>query len=235
MRRFLILLLMLGWGGVVLCWALPMTARGANVPDGTEAEKAPLVFPCPVAGTPLEAVGLGLYEGLFLEDGSDSPKADTAALLVKNTSDTPIAKGGVILRVGDEILTFFIYALPPGESAYVQEAGGKPFPGCHPDSCSGWAETALWPDPAGVLSVVESGMGELTVTNLTDSTFAAVRLLYKGYDPGSGVYLGGICYETEAFSLPPGQSRRICPHHYARGYSRVVAVLFSEGKNAAEP
>ena len=228
MRRGIILL-SLGWG---IMWVLFVTQflheTKSNVSQweqSTMATEVVLVsFPYKINGTNLLIEGMGIYEGPYLEDGSDTPVTDTAALRVINLSNQPVERGAVILQIDQQRYVFELYAIPPGGCVYVCESEKKEFTTNPVTACTGWAAEDVWHDTSGLLTITEVGMGTINITNLTDRELPYIQLLYKSYDKESGVYIGGICHTQDILSLEPGESRTVKPYRYVSGYSRVVTI-----------
>ncbi len=183
-------------------------------------------LPCPVEDTALVAVGLARYEGPFWEDGSDDEVADVAALVIENTGGTHVAQGAVILDWGSDRLVFELSALPPGQRVLVLEKDRKAYLQTDFLSCYGWTR-GVYPENMGIVTLEDMGGSSMAVTNHTQGEIAAVRILYKNFDSGSGMYIGGVSYTTLVTDLRPGEVRQITPYRYFCGYSRVI-TLFTE-------
>ncbi len=221
MRRCLCLLCLLWWGICVGFVGKSVAAESVAI-QPTQITG----FPCQVGDTPLLALGMGTYEGLFYEDGSERPEVGAAALLIKNTSEHFLQRGAAVLYLGSEKYVFEVFALPAGETAFVCEAQGRSYPRQDCRLCDGWA--VIGEGETTNVTVEETAGGQLRVTNETESTLKQVRVRFKTYDEASGMYIGGVCYESQPMTLLPGESRVILPQRYVKGYSRVVQVLVGE-------
>ena len=184
-------------------------------------------FPCRVEDTGLLAVRLASYDGPFLEDGSDEEVTGVAALVVENIGEDMVYEGAVILSQGGRFLVFEVMALPPGGCALVLEKDRCPYALADIDSCWGWVErgSGLMPQNLGVQQL---GRASLLFSNLTEDTICEATVLFKSYDPVSGMYIGGIAYSVRVGELAPGEVRLVTPYHYASGYSKVVGILPKE-------
>lgn len=228
-RRFMLL-------AVAAAWAvgmLTMMGKGAMVQNVELTEPEPqeqvLSMPCAVKDTQMVAQLLAYYEGPFREDGSDEEVAGVAALVVENAGGTMISEGAVILEWGNDRLVFELYALPAGERALILEKDQKTWREQQLTACYGW-ERREYPENMGHVSVTDAGAGCMLVTNHTDAAIAVARIRYKSYHEESGMYIGGICYETVVEALAPGEQRIISPYHYLCGTSRVVCVTVEADK-----
>lgn len=166
-----------------------------------------------------------VYEGAFLEDGSDRPAVNIAALMLRNQGDTPIRSAEVILEQGSVRLTFQADTIPPGAAVLVLEKDGKRYRKDTFTACYGWAQKGEdRPLIDSRVQVVEQGMATLLVTNSTDRVLTDLRIRHKSYYLDGDFFVGGVTYETRLDRLAPGQTLPVYPYHYAAGYSRVVEV-----------
>ena len=200
---------------LIAVWAALVGAFAAGAMD----------LPRRVEGTGLRVVEMGVYDGPYLEDNTGDPVAGVAALFIQNVSGRMIRRGTVVLKEGERELVFEVSGLPPGQTAFVAEAGRQPYEAGLVSRCRGWSLEEDWPEWLCYVSVEEEGMSGLRLTNRTDRVLTGVRALYRSVDPGSGIFLGGICFETEPISLLPGQSVLLTPYRYVSGYSRLITVL----------
>lgn len=224
MRKLLVLLI-IGWAGFLVMvlgkpWGLSL-GDTADVMASVYSQQ-PVALPCAVGQTGLVAVGIGRYEGIFPEDGSQVPVVDAAALVIKNDSGVHLERGAVLLETESGQYVFEFYALPPGERVFVVEASRKPYITGAVLSCDGWAAEEEEPDYRNFLEIRESGPGILRVTNTAENLLPQLELIYKTYDEASGVYIGGICYRVQLQPLRPGESHVLTPDRYTSGSSRIV-------------
>ncbi len=228
MRRGIVLL-SLGWSVLWIVFLNQFAQESRSEMSAWEqsttfSEMETVSFPCTISGTNLLIEGMGMYEGPFPEDASNTPVTDVAALRIKNCSQNPIERGAVVLEIEGERYVFEIYGIPPGESVFVCELDKKGFTPQPVTACSGWAVEDVWLDTQSLLNIEQTGMGTLKITNISNQTLPYVQLLYKSYDMESGVYIGGILHTLDILSLQPGESRTVTPYRYVRGYSRIVTV-----------
>ena len=178
-----------------------------------------------VVAEDLVAESVMVYEGAFLEDGSDRPAVNIAALMLRNQGDTPILSAEVILEQGSVRLTFQADTIPPGAAVLVLEKDGKRYRKDTFTACYGWAQKGEdRPLIDSRVQVVEQGMATLLVTNPTDRVLTDLRIRHKSYYLDGDFYMGGVTYETRLDRLEPGQTLPVYPYHYAAGYSKVVEV-----------
>ena len=181
-----------------------------------------LTLPCKVPGTELIAKQLMMYEGPFLEGGTDVPVSDITALLLYNSGQQEIAQAEVILQAQQE-LTFFASNIMPGAQVLVLERNAASWQNWQIAACTGWTNQSQRSSlPEGALQIRDVDMGTIAVTNTTDQTLTDVWLYYKNYLPQSEIYIGGITYLKTIVSLAPGQTMKLPLNNYASGYSRIL-------------
>ena len=228
MRRGIVLL-SLGWSVLWLVFLNQFTQESqkdisALEPTTSSGEVEVISFPCIISGTGLLIEGMGMYEGPFPEDASDTPVTDVAALRIRNCSQFPVERGAVVLEMHAERYVFEIYGIPPGESVFVCELDKKAFTTQPVTACSGWAVEDVWLDTQSQLNIEQTGMDTLKITNISNQVLPYIQLLYKSYDAESGLYIGGIVHTLDILSLQPGEVRTVTPYRYVNGYSRIVTV-----------
>ena len=178
-----------------------------------------------IQGTTLLAERLTIYEGPFLEDGSDREVADVAALIVRNVGDHEIERCGIGLYFNEVCYTFYGERIPPDATVLLLEYGGMLYRTDSITSCSGWQVTASnKQDLSDFLKIEERAMGTIVVTNTTNRILNDICIYYKTWLSPPDIYVGGIAYSVEIPKLMPGQSEYLYPYHYAYGYSKVVSL-----------
>lgn len=193
-------------------------------PDNTQTEKE--LFPYTVAGYDLEIQKLAPYNGMFVEDGTNTTVENVAMLLVHNKSKLPVEYAEIVIDCGSEQLQFTISALPAGEKVVVQEKNAKPVPAEKATTIT--ATVAQREDMAlskSQIEVTDNGNNTLTIRNLTDKAIPTVRVFYKYYMEEEDVFVGGIAFTVRITRLNAGASVTVQPSHYTSTTSRVVMVL----------
>lgn len=211
-------------GGVLLAlFALSVARQWVEVSAVAPMPPQRLQLPCQVEGTYLLAKRLVRYEGPFREDGTDEEVADVAALVLENHSGLVIDRGAVILEWEGARMVFELSELPPGARMLVLEKDRQAYPVSPALRCYGWTQTS-YPEYTGSVAAVQTQQSGITVINRTAETLSTVTVRYKSYDPGSGMYIGGITYTVELSDLQPWERRLIEPYRYAADSSRIVEV-----------
>ncbi len=185
-----------------------------------------LEFPYAIPGTNLVAEALAVYEGLYLEDGSCEEVAEVAALVLRNDGDEMLETGQVCMTQAGRELRFTFRFLPAGASVLVLDENRSVFCQGEVTRCIGSAIGSS-EDATELVTLRETGMATILVTNPGTEKLRDVRIYFKNYDPQSNMYLGGIAYEINIHSLAPGQTQTCNPWYYVSGQSRIVKIIAS--------
>ena len=200
-------------------------AQGNQGTGGQGGEAQGISFPYAIGDTGLTLKKLGSYDGIYIEDGSDTQVSNVCVILLENTRDTVAEYAKVSLTLEGRTLTFEASAIPPKATVVVQES-----------QKAAWSEGTCYSCTADVarldafqlsqdqVKVEDNGDGSLTVTNLTDQEIPAVRLFYKFYMPEEDVYVGGIAYTAKITELAGKASVTVTPSHYVSGSAKVLMV-----------
>lgn len=203
----------------------------AEMPTQPDAEQAvevntPTGFPFKLEYTSLVAQKLIAYEGAYLEDGSEEAVTDVAALVLENTGTIGIEYAQIILEQNGRELSFDATYIPPKSTILLLEETKQPYSAAPVTACR--CRTVIpgvFDKAERTVSVRETGMCTLEVTNLTDQPLSDIHIYYKHHEGGNDLYVGGITYSTVIPALEPGETRPVTPYRYASGYAQVVAVV----------
>lgn len=205
--------------------SLPAKVEIKPQKDPETGKNKGIVFPYKIEGYNLVIEKLSGYNGIYVEDGTNTQVNGVAALLVRNDGDYPIEYAEITVEYENETLQFNISALGKGEKAVVQEQNKKAVP----------TSTALKGNTLIVrradmemsentVSVTDNGDGSITVTNLTDKTIPTVRVFYKYYMKDEDLFVGGIAFSARITRLGANAKTVIHPAHYSSESGRVVMV-----------
>ena len=198
---------------------------GENVSKDTDPENGVVTFPYAIPNTSLTIQNIASYDGIFLEDGSDSPVSGIYSIVLKNTGSMDVEFARITLSCDGTPITFELSDLPAGAAVVAQEINQTAYQdGVYRDYNADIAESDGLEQSAGKISVQENEDGSLTVSNLTDRLIPCIRIFYKFYMSDEDVYVGGITYTAKLTDLEAGASQTIIPSHYSRGYSKVVMI-----------
>lgn len=175
-------------------------------------------------GGDLMCVEISRFSGKFVEDGSDEPVKDVAAILVENNTEKFVELATATYRIGDRTATFRITGLPAGERAWVLEqnrmtlAEGEEL--VYEDCQITYNANAI--QSTKELAVTRQG-GALIVENTSGRALKNVCVYYKNRLE-DGAFMGGIAYLINFGDLEPGESASRTVSHFV---DRSVIVRFS--------
>lgn len=177
----------------------------------------------------LTVEAIGRYSGNYLEDGSDEPTANVAAMLITNNSDSMLQIAEITFQVNDtETASFKVTNLPAGTSTLVLEANKREFKEedsyTYGDTATGYMEQPTLEEDKFEL-VTEKG--KITLKNKTDESYDQVYVYYKYVQLG-GAYLGGITYRTPFENVPAGGEVEAVAAHFNPDSSQIMAVQIVE-------
>lgn len=194
----------------------------------SETLHAPLEFPLEVCGTPLVIERTAMYDGPYVEDGSDDEVTGVAGIVLRNNGNEMVLRAEIVLEQGSRRLNFNAEMIPPGAAILILEANRSVYSMLDYTSCLANAWTETMPETSNEIKVVSRGMDRIMVTNQADKAMYDVEVMYKGWREDPGVYLGGITYVACLDELSAGATVEIYPEHYVAGYSRIVDVRYTE-------
>jgi hypothetical protein len=206
----------------------PKPSEKPTQPDVEQVGDAenPAGFPYKLAYTSLVVQKLIAYEGVYLEDGSEEAVTDVAALVLENTGTIGIEYAQIILEQNGRELSFDATYIPPKSKILLLEENKQPFSAAAVTACR--CRTVIpgvFDRAERMVSIRETGLGTLEVSNLTQQDLDSIRIFYKHHEGENDLYVGGITYSTVIPDLKPGETRSITPYRYASGYAQVVAVV----------
>lgn len=196
----------------------------STFPDA-ETESTEFTLPYTIPGTSLTIENITSYDGIYLEDGSDSEISGVTVVVLKNEGNTNVEYTGITLDRDGTTLHFTGSDIPAGGTAVIQEAEKIGYVSGTYSNCSAdVAELDNFEMSEEKITVEESGEQTLTVTNISGEIIPAVRIFYKFYMEEENVYVGGITYTAKVTELAAGESREITPSHYSSGSSRIMMI-----------
>ena len=214
----------------------PYSESYQNIPEiqmntDSDPDEGMVTFPYTIPNTGLTIRSIASYDGIFLEDGSDSSVSGIYSIVLENTGSMDVEFARITLSCDGMPITFELSDLPSGATVVAQESSQTAYQdGVYRDCTADIAEIDVLEQSTEQISVQENGDGSLTVSNLTDSLIPCVRVFYKFYMTDEDVYVGGITYTAKLTDLEAGGSQTIIPSHYSLGYSKVVMVRTYDSK-----
>ena len=205
------------------------TSTDVTETQPTESDAQQPIPSVPVSPeTQLICEDYGMFSGSFVEDGSDEPVQNVAALLITNGSDQYLDLAELIYELDGQKAVFLVTGLPAGSSAWVLESTRMTASAetrfQHKNSVTSFRKDAV--NTLDGVSLEFNGT-MLKATNTTDRTFQDVTVYYKALHH-DGNYLGGITYMTTFGDLEPGQSAEKLAGHFQPEKCQIVRIGYLE-------
>lgn len=220
------------------------TAAGENVSSSTDTteddtdsksdskdseQDSSAVSDITLADSNLTVEAVGSYSGNFLEDGSDEPTANVAAMLITNNSDKMLQIAEISFKVNEkDTAVFKVTDLPAGTSTLALESNKREF---SEEDAYTYGETATayieQPSLEEDKFELETEDGKITLKNKTDKSYEKVYVYYKYVQIG-GAYLGGITYRTPFENVPAGGETEAVAAHFNPESSKIMAVQIQQ-------
>lgn len=220
------------------------TAAGENVSSSTDTteddtdsksdskdseQDSSAVSDITLADSNLTVEAVGSYSGNFLEDGSDEPTANVAAMLITNNSDKMLQIAEISFQVNEkDTAVFKVTDLPAGTSTLALESNKREF---SEEDAYTYGETATayieQPSLEEDKFELETEDGKITLKNKTDKSYEKVYVYYKYVQIG-GAYLGGITYRTPFENVPAGGETEAVAAHFNPESSKIMAVQIQQ-------
>lgn len=220
------------------------TAAGENVSSSTDTteddtdsksdskdseQDSSAVSDITLADSNLTVEAVGSYSGNFLEDGSDEPTANVAAMLITNNSDKMLQIAEISFKVNEkDTAVFKVTDLPAGTSTLALESNKREF---SEEDAYTYGETATayieQPSLEEDKFELETEDGKITLKNKTDKSYEKVYVYYKYVQIG-GAYLGGITYRTPFENVPAGGEAEAVAAHFNPESSKIMAVQIQQ-------
>lgn len=209
------------------------TAKTTPSSDGdtedSSAEGEPVQAGISLSDQNLKVESVGGYAGPFLEDGSDEPMVNVAAMLLTNQSEQMLQIAEIDFQVNEtETAHFKVTDLPAGTSVLVLESDRREFREednySYGDAATGYMEQpSLEEDKFEVVGED----GKIILKNKTQETYQKVYIYYKYVQLG-GAYLGGITYRTPIENVAGGAEVEAVAAHFNPESSKIMAVQVLE-------
>lgn len=197
--------------------------ENTTVQDSTHYQIPAVSLPYTLPNSSLVAESIRSYDGLFVEDGSDTEVSGIAVLVLTNKGNTPVEYADIELNSGSASYRFTASAIAPGATVIVQEKDGKGYTGDSSYTCTTHIANINSFDYSDEVTITENE-DSLTVTNVSGADIPCVRIFYKLYIEEEDLYVGGITYNAKITDLKADSSVTVTPSHYLKGYSEIMMV-----------
>lgn len=217
-------------GGGVLAVVLLAVAIGSAIhslhkpPEETGTSQSPQNTNTVTNAEEIFCDNFSSFSGSFVEDGSDIPVENVAAMRVTNNTDRFLDLATIEYEINGKSATFVATGLPPGKSAWVMERNqltiekGSDFK--YINKITAFKDEVV-SSTDKITLFAEGNM--LTAVNNTDEKLEGVFVYYKTLHT-DGNYLGGITYKTTFGDLEPGESKTELAGHYDKSKTEIVRI-----------
>lgn len=168
-----------------------------------------------------------IYSGAYVEDGSDEPVENVAALLIRNGSSQYLDLAQLTYDLDGREAIFTVTGLPSGASAWVLEENRLTADAdtkfTHKNTLTSFRNDAV--NDLEDLELAFNGT-MLKATNTSDQPLQNVTVYYKTLHE-DGNFLGGITYMTTFGDLEPGQSAEKIAGHFQPDKTQIVRISYS--------
>lgn len=202
------------------------TVPSVPVTPTVPTTKPALSIPYQIPGTGLIIEELRSYDGIYVEDGTNSNISGVAMILLRNLGKNDVDLVEITLHYGELTRDFVATSLPKGMSVVVQEKNRKPVATGKLETCTANVINAIddFKLSYGQIEITENADNTLVIKNLTGKDLPSVRLYYKYFMEEEQLLVGGVTFTANITDLKAGQSVTIKPAHYLTGASAVVMV-----------
>lgn len=214
--------------GGILLGVLLLVFIGIAVWDANKEKDEPDTSQTPQGKETITCDSFSSFTGQYVEDGSDIPVENVAAMLVTNHTDDFLDLATIEYEINGKSATFVVTGLPAGKSAWVMEKNQMTI--TSEADFEYINKTTAYKD--GVVNETDkitlSAEGNmLTAANNTDEKLEGVFVYYKTLHT-DGNYLGGITYMTTFGDLEPGEKRTELAGHYDKDKTEIVRIGWKE-------
>ena len=200
--------------------AAPTTSK---VPPLTTTAPA-LQLPYQIPGTELMLDQVAPYDGIYVEDGTNSDIEGVAMIMLRNFGDTDIEYAAITLSYGQFVREFVVTCLPAGFTMVVQEKNRNPMAAGNLLTCTASVVESnrdlqlTYHD----LNITENSDNSVTIENISAKDLPSVRLFYKYFMNDMQLLVGGVTFTVNVTELKAGSSVTVKPSHYLKGATMIV-------------
>lgn len=202
------------------------TSEERREPSPSPVIAEDLSFPYTIPDRDLVVRKIASYDGLFLEDGSDTDVEGIAVIILENVGTRAVEYTEINISGTEGVYTFECSDLPAGGIAVVQEKNAIPY-----KEHTSWRRCECVASMLDELEmsedkvkVTENGDGSLLVENITEEDIPCIRVFYKFYSKDDDAYVGGITYTVKITDLAAGGQTTATPSHYVQDFSKIMMV-----------
>ena len=214
--------------GGILAVVLLLVMVGTEPQDGDKQDSGGDALSLPYKDDLISCESYSSFSGQYVEDGTDIPVENVAAMLVTNRSKNFLDIATIEYEIDGKPATFVVTGLPAGKSAWVMEKNQMTI---EKDANFKYIEKATG-FKSGVVNVTDkitlyADGNMLTAVNNTGEKLEGVFVYYKTLHT-DGNYLGGIAYMTTFGDLEPGEKKTELAGHYDKDKTEIVRIGWKE-------
>ena len=175
----------------------------------------------------LRITDIGVYTGMYMEDGSDEIVSGVLMMIVANTGDKTVQYAKIALDAGETDGVFELTTLPAGASVVLLEQTRMAYDKTAAYEKAVTENFALFAEePSKMEDTVKVQILDdvINVTNISDSDIDGEIVIYYK-NSASDLYYGGITYRTRVTGgLEKGEIRQITGAHASETGSALMFV-----------
>lgn len=198
----------------------------ANAPSKQEPLTSPL--PQNTDTGDIEINEFGSFSGEYVEDGSNTPVKNVAAMRITNRSGRFLEYGKIYVTISGKEAVFTVSAIPPWKSVWILEENKTEI--SDTEQFSFTDSVISYKD--GVVSATDkirlSVDGDcLIAENMSGKTLENITVYYKNLH-SDGRFFGGITYRVSFGTAAAGESVKKLAGHYSKDSSEIVRIDWQE-------
>lgn len=214
--------------GAILAVAILLVVIGIDSLDSSKQEGGKDITNLTQGDDIIVYSNFSSFSGQYVEDGSDVPVENVAAMLVTNQTEDFLDLATIEYEINGKAAVFMVTGLPPGKSAWVMESNKMTITEDadfkYIKRTTAFKEGVI--DTTNKITISAEG-NMLTAVNNTDEKLEGVFVYYKTLHT-DGNYLGGITYMTTFGDLAPGEKRTELAGHYDKDKTEIVRIGWKE-------
>ena len=232
-KRAMLLIVGICGSTLVGCFLVMNTGGNSVVRnDPTIAEVseilAPLNFPYNIPDTYLVLRDIVMYEGPYMEDGSNDYVVNVAAIIVENTAKFGVENATVTLCWLNGQYRFEVQMLPPGESVLVLDTNRQKYIKRQWTACAGEQQAVDQLSWKTNIQVIEKD-DLISLKNTSQEEYENINIYYKAYLTDENLYLGGRVQCFQVDRLDGYEFIQIRPYGYLSDYAKVLSLRIDTG------
>ena len=194
------------------------------------SKQEPLTSPLPqnTDTGEIEINEFGCFSGEYVEDGSNIPVKNVAAMRITNRSGRFLEYGKIYVTISGKEAVFTVSAIPPWKSVWILEENKTEISDTEQfnfvDSVISYKDDVVSATDKIRLSVDGD---YLIAENMSGKTLENITVYYKNLH-SDGRFFGGITYRVSFGTAGVGESVKKLAGHYSTDSSEIVRIDWQE-------